>query len=169
MPPTCYWWHTFNFCEKASGTEFFECTRDAFLIQYIMESTCYRINQALHLLDLIFSNEEWMERVIIEWSRFSDQCNETFIYERGNCGLFREMLRDDWETRFENLDVEESVEILTSMLEKVEHECIPKKKSKQAGKYKPLWINTKTLHQVRKKWRTWKKYLITKDGRGHLE
>jgi len=64
------------------------------------------------------------------------------------------MLRDDWETRFENLDVEESVEILTSMLEKVEHECIPKKKSKQAGKYKPLWINTNTLHQVRKKWRT---------------
>ena len=43
------------------------------------------------------------------------------------------MLRDDWETRLENLDMEESGEILTSRQEKAEHEYIPKKKSKQAG------------------------------------
>ena len=61
------------------------------------------------------------------------------------------MLQDDWETKFVNLDAEENWELLISRLKQAEHECIPKKKSGQIRKYKPLWMNAKTLDKVRKK------------------
>ena len=71
-----------------------------------------------------------------------------FLYEKGNYSKqLRGMLQDDWETKFVNLDAE-SWELFICRLEQAEHECIPKKKSTQSRKYKPLWMNEKTLEET---------------------
>ena len=79
------------------------------------------------------------------------------------------MLQDDWETKFVNLDAEESCKLLISTLEQAEQECNPNKKSRQSRKYKLLWMNEKTLDKVRKKHRAWRKYLRTKEWKDYLD
>ena len=187
--PHIDWVDDSKICEKASRTEnqFLESIRDAFLIQYIMEPTRYRVNQVPHLLDLIFLNEDEMVNNydVKDPLRKSDHClitftyqcqtqvkgqsGESFLYEKGNYQTLRGMLQDDWETKFVNLDAEESWELLISRLKQTEHECIPKKKSGQPRKYKPLWMNAKTLDKVRKKHRVWKKYLRTKEWKDYID
>ena len=117
-----------------------------------MEPTRYRVNQVPHLLDLIFSKEDEMannydvedplgksDHCLITFTYqcqtpVSGQSDESFLYEKGNYKQLREMLRDDWETKFVNIDAEESWELLISRHKQAEQECIPKKKSGQPRK-----------------------------------
>ena len=187
--PHIDWVDDSKICEKASRTEnqFLESIRDAFLTQHIMEPTRYRVNQVPHLLDLIFTNEDEMvnnynvkdplgksDHCLITFTYqcqtpVTGQSGKSFLYEKGNYKKLRGMLQDDWETKFVNLDAEESWELFISRLKQAEHECIPKKKSGQTRKYKPVWMNAKTLDKVRKKHRAWKKYLRTKEWKDYLD
>ena len=187
--PHIDWVDDSKICEKASRTEnqFLESIRDAFLTQHILEPTRYRVNQVPHLLDLIFTNEDEMvnnydvkdplgksDHCLITFTYqcqtpVTGQSGKSFLYEKGKYQKLRGMLQDDWETKFVNFYAEESWELLISRLKQAEHECIPKKKSGQTRKYKPVWMNAKTLDKVRKKHRAWKKYLRTKEWKDYLD
>lgn len=180
------WNHwTSSMPETHSSHEFIEAVRDSFLYQHIDFNTRFRNNQRPSMLDLIFSNDEFLVEDIEQFSpvgvsdhvliTFSIKCqmetsntcdSQSFLYNIGDYDSMRsELASISWEEVFESKDLNERWDFFKNKL----HECmdsyIPKRHfyTKNKRSDKPLWMTRKALKAVRKKHRSWAKYMRSRE------
>jgi mevalonate pyrophosphate decarboxylase len=56
---------------------------------------------------------------------------------------------------------------MKSVLQNAMEECIPKVKTSNGKKVKPIWMNNKALKKVKKKHKLFQRYLRSKSGRDY--
>ena len=181
---------TLNFEGAFTGerdAERIESFRDAFLVQRVKLPTRRRSGQKPTRDDLIFVNDDGIISDIEHLAPFgkSDHdClvfqlyvslekiteNNTYTYnmKKGDYDKMRNLAKSmDWSTDSSN--VEDSWTNFKRKVHWLMNECIPKKRKRNKINVQPSWMCAKTLRKIKKKYRMYKRFLKTKNGKLYLK
>ena len=162
---------------------FIEAVRDSFLFQHVNFNTRFRDNQRPSLLDLVFSSDELLLSNIEQlsplgksdhvsiifdiqgYTRKHKHCNVNYAYNKGNYEeMNNELSSIDWENEFRGKSLDENWNLLKDKIHTSMKKHIPERKTYSNNtKQKPLWMNRTAIKAVRKKHRSWRKYLQSRE------
>ena len=165
---------------------FVDCIRDAFLHQMTLKPTRRREGQRPTLDDLVLVNDETLVSDIVHCSPLGKSDHDILLFkmyvnekrreemeeERYDLskGDYESMKKDiemfDW-SGLESLQVEECWKVISKCIKDSMSKNIPKVKSTQTGNKKPRWMNTRVRKSVKKKLKTYKKYIKTKSSHAY--
>jgi hypothetical protein len=139
--------------------------QDNYIFQHVSSPTCFREGQTPSCLDLVFTNEENMvdtdsliidsplgksDHAVIHFD-YLCSCNtsiddtEKFQFFKGKYNLMSDELSDvDWDTLFENKNVEKMWNIFKSKLHNSMENHIPKRRHDNNLQTPPLWMDKNT-------------------------
>jgi hypothetical protein len=160
--------------------------QDAYLMQMVENHTRRRLGQNPTLDDWILVNDVKLisnirhldpigksDHDVLSFQLYvgdqqrNDEGKLVFNYSKGDYSRLRDIIKThDWSTAAA-LDVEESWCHMKSVLQSAMEKCIPKVKSGNSKKIKPVWMNNKALRTVKKKHKMFQRYLRTKSGRDY--
>jgi hypothetical protein len=160
--------------------------QDAFLIQMVENPTRRRLGQNPTLDDWILVNDDGLisniehldpvgksDHDVLKFELYVDnglqmsQGKTIFSLAKGDYCKMRDIVRShDWSAT-EEMGVEEAWCHMKSVLQNAMEECIPKVKTGNGKKTKPVWMNKKALRVVKKKHKLFQRYLRTKAGRDY--
>ena len=175
--------------EDHPSHDFLTCVQDCFLFQHVYEPTHYRALQKANILDLILTNEESMvdtltynepigksHHVCLSWNyncylEQAETKSEVYSYSRGDYDEMRNQLGlIDWEEKLENKSVEQMWSIISQQIHTAVNWTVPHRNiRKNVKRRSPLWMNTTTMAMIKKKKRSYEKYLQTRDGKEYVE
>ena len=164
--------------EHSVDDKFFYATQDAHLFQHIIRPTRLRPGQEPSILDLGFSNEEFMVDNVTYLPPLGSSDHESLLwpficyanapanklrngsmnYPKGDYAAINESLsKIYWERRFQGNSVNTNWNKLMSEISKAVIENVPLRKVKPK-KNQPLWWNKKLLRTVKRKYELYKRY-----------
>jgi hypothetical protein len=176
-----------NAADTHQATKFFDCVKDTFLIQHILEPTHYRGTQQANVLDLVFTNEEGMvediqyeaplgksHHAMIAFNLMCYTNNMSrkrivYQYDKGNYEAMRTYLDVmNWDI-LEELPTEECWNKIQTTLQYAQNRYVPRRQvgSLEGKKRRPLWLNDHALKKVKKKHAAWRRYMETKEGQDY--
>ena len=186
-------WNEGN-CNENSNSfpfKFYEKSQDLFLHQHVKKHTRFRANQTPSLIDLIFSNEVGMIRnieyqaplwsttsqsdhlvLVFEFVCYSEtvgSSNEKFNYRKANFDHMRDLAKNtDWNEVLTGNSIDEVTKSFNDKINDMVKKCVPKSKviQRKVGS-RPVWMNNSGLKKIKKKHKSWQRYLNTKDGRDY--
>jgi len=160
---------------------FLECVKDNFLSQCIHNPTRYRDGQRANTLDLLLTDKEEVVQKVTYSANLgaSDHicftvdldCNSPELvtrverknFHKGDYESIRSELEQvEWEC-MQNMNVQQSWDFFISQINESVDKHVPVSKPR-AGKKKKKWVNQKTLGSIKKKHKTWQKYIHTLDS-----
>ena len=178
---------TLSECSDHPSTKFIETIRDNFLFQQISTPTRFRQNQQPNTLDLIFTVEEqFIHQVEIShslgpsdhciisfdfvskyevYAESDDPCQNYFILDRGDYpSPAKELSAVNWRKKFNGLTVDEMITFLDYKLSSLIDRYIPRKihkisKISSVKCYLFIWMNRKTVIQIKKKHNAYKRWI----------
>lgn len=183
-------WNTWYSENDKESELFIECVRDSYLHQHITTPTRSRLHQGPNVLDLVFTNEEDMIKDVTYESPLgkSDHCVLTFQYHcyyekntnkiarknffKGNYEKLRKQLDVDWNRILNTTDMEIMTSAFMNIHNKAVDECIPiidPAKSQNAKKHNYVPLDWDTVKTIKKKHRSWQRYIETKDEKKYRE
>lgn len=184
-------WTTEGGSTETEEYKFIEAVRNSYMYQHVSQATRGRGMVSTSLLDLIMTREEGIISNIEYESPLgkSDHCvliidlkffnsvpqrsYEKFYYDKGDYEAMRTFLGSiEWEEGFKHCkdNVEEQLKMITENLQLAKQKFIPSKIIDTAGQRQyntPL--DMKTRQAVRKKHRTWQRYIETMDQQKYKE
>lgn len=145
-------------------------------------NTRFRDNQRLTWLGLVFSSDGLLLNSIEQLSPLgkSDHmsitfnidcetqnnkyCSVNYAYDRGNYSAMNgELSNTDWESEFRGTCLNDKWTLLKDKIHRSVRTHIPERKTySNNSKHKPLWMTRTAFKAVKKKHRSWKKYLETR-------
>ena len=164
--------------EHSVDAKLFDATQDAHLFQHIIRPTRLRPGQEPSILDLVFSNEEFMvdnvtylpplgssDHEPILWSFIcyanapaNKRRNGSMNYPKDDYSAINESLsKIYWEGRFQGNSVNTNWNELMSEISKAVRENVPLRKMRPK-KNQPPWWNKKLLRKVKRKYESYKRY-----------
>ena len=91
-----------------------------------------------------------------------------FNLQKGDYNKMRVMFTKNIESLLkDDQEIEEMWNVLKHEVVKCMDICIPKTKCNQNKKCTPLWMNDKVLKKIKKKFKLFQRYLLTKDGKDY--
>ena len=168
--------------------EIIEKVQDAFLIQKVKEPTRRREGQKPTLDDWILVNDNDLVSEIcyldplgksdhnilsynlsVSMKKIKQETKYVYDLNKGDYTRLRDVIRTyDWSV-LEHKEVEEAWVYLKEAIQAGIDECIPKKRKADHKKFKPVWMNSKTLKIIKKKYNLYRRYLHTKSGQDYLK
>ena len=93
------------------------------------------------------------------------------MYDKADYNKMRQMLDLDWTELFSNCteNVNQQWDIFITKYQEAEKTCIPRKIIRTKNRRYSVQLDRKTLAKKRKKYRLWKRYLETEDGKIYSE
>jgi len=170
--------------ETCNSHEFIEAARDSFLYQHVNFYTRFRNSQQPSVLDLVFSTDKLLinnlqhyspigksDHVVITFnidcdSRIDAEDKEFFLYDKGDYeAITLELSSLNWEREFSGQTLNDRWVHLKNKIHTCMDKFIPKKKvkSRTSKKNRPIWMTKKALKAIRKKHRSWQKYMKTRE------
>ena len=167
--------------------EFIEALRDALLIQKVKFPTRnIRINQQSNILDLILTNDDDAISEIIHAPPIGFSDHDTLFFQ---LNIIKEKTKEEKILRFnlskgkyddmrshldsinwnylENVGVEECWNDIKDRIVDSMEKFIPKIKTGKTKHIRPCWMNNKLLRKIKKKYHSYKRFLISKSGRDY--
>ena len=174
-----------GFVDGPNGSDaelFFETSQDLFLYQHVNLKTRFRIGNNPSRLDLVFTNEEHMvdelldhqplgksDHVVLSWEfiyrqvQLSDGKKTTPQRLNFRRGRYKDMAKElsaiDWSI-LDDLEVNDAWDYIKDVLLSKIRKFVPKCKTTMRGT-KPPWWKGGLTKQVKKKYKTWKEYILT--------
>ena len=186
--PGISWDNVCAHSENSLEFKFINCTLDCFLTQHVSVVTRGRGTARPSILDLVLTNqEEAVEEIILEAPLGSSdhsvlhvkyRCipvlepdKVIFMYDKADYGKMKDMLNIDWDHIFSEFedDVNKQWEVFSTKYAEAEKICVPRKIIKTGCKRFSVPLDRKTLAKKRKKYRLWKRFLDTSDGKVYTE
>ena len=182
--PNVNWDGTWN---GPMSNDIIEHFRDSFLIQMVTNPTRFRDGQKPTIDDLILVNEKSLisdidygdplgksDHLILSFDLYVPKvCTKEipkykYDLQKGNYNKMRNMFGKNVKSLLTNdQDIEEMWNVLKFEVVKCMDECIPKVKCRQNKMRMPLWMNDKVLKKVKKKYKLFQRYLLTKDRKDY--
>ena len=180
-------WHTASSTSE-DDCNFIEATRDSFLTQHILTPTRGRGKDNPSILDLLFtSNEDSIDRIemhaplgksdhsMIKLVYRSEPevlpAKVVYDYAKGDYEKMRQALNIEWNNYFS--ECEDDIDLIWDKFmrkfDQAKKECIPPKKVKTGKKTFIYSLDRKALAKRKKKYRLWKRFLLTKDAKVYEE
>jgi hypothetical protein len=170
------------------ATIFMDTIRDTFLHQHVIKHTHYRGEQQPTLIDLVFTNEEFMVKNLVHLAPLDKSHHHClifdyvcyvkskttlhegkFLYLKGDYdGMRKKLLDSNLLSKLEGLGAQESWDVLLREVGDAVREFVPMVTSKGRGNKKPVWLNDKLMATVKKKHSAYKRYMETRDGQDYL-
>jgi hypothetical protein len=170
------------------ATMFMDTIRDSYLFQHVTASTHFRAEQTPTLIDLILTNEENMISNLVHSApigkshhnviQFEYVCYtkrpvnakvKQFCYMKGDYeGMRREMRDTDLLAEIQSMDVQQAWDTVTQRVKSLVEKYVPCVKLGQHNR-KPMWLNEKTMAKVKKKSKSFQRYMETREGKDYLE
>ena len=166
------------------ATKFLNCTQDNCLFQHVSSPTRFREGQTPSCLDLVFTNEENVvdtdsliidsslgksDHTVIHFDYVCSACNtsiddtEKFQFFKGKYNLMSDELSDiDWDTLFENKNVEKMWNIFKSKLHNSMENHIPKRRHDR-------WMDKNAKLAIINKQRAWRKYKYSRTRASYID
>ena len=178
-------WDTWSAPDGDTGSErFLDCLRKNFLFQNINSPTRVRGTQTPHILDLVLTNEAFVQDVhYLAPVGFSDHCMIHLVckwesphhlnnghklnYTKGDYTGLRNFITDRLKTKDPNIfvEAEQASTVLNSIIIEGTNKYIPVSKG-NAWKQKSNWscpIDDQTKLLIKRKRRLWTRYIKTRD------
>ena len=169
--------------------KFLEDVKDAFLYQHVTGYTRGRASNKPSLIDLVFTNEEGMVTdleilspigmsdhgcITFYFNCYLQRTNknfEKFMYDKGNYDAIKQDLDIDWEKELEKRKtVSEKWKFISHTIQKSTANHIPKYKINKSKHLKiKLPLDKEILGKIKKKHKTWKKYINSRDSDTYKE
>ena len=163
----------------AAPNKFYECINDCFMHQHVFAPTRFRGNQE-STLDLIFTKEENDVKnievlqplgksdhgivicdLICEW-KLKEKEKPRRLYHKGNyIEINRRLNEINWESEFEEKNLQQKWEIFKTKLDEILDQCIPLSEPKR---YTASWMNRKVVRAYKNKYFAWKRYMESKNS-----
>ena len=166
---------------------FLDCLNDSYLAQHVMEPTRARGTDEPSLLDLVITEDSQTQvhsslnindplgksdhavltwKYLISTNEIKDQTQtpqteppKSFNFKKADFAKMNDMLGEvDWKSLFEDLDLNESVEVFYKKVDDISRECIPLKKNLKRYN-RPPWMTKKARKCIRKKKCAWDRYI----------
>ena len=149
--------------------------------------TRFREGQKRTMDDLVFANEESLisdieygdplgksDHLILSFELYvpkvktKENPKYKFNLQKGDYNKMRVMFTKNIESLLkDDQEIEEMWNVLKHEVVKCMDLCIPKTKCNQNKKCTPLWMNDKVLKKIKKKFKLFQRYLLTKDGKDY--
>lgn len=175
----------------ASSTEdnnFIEAVRDSFLFQHIREPTRGRGTDAPSLLDLLFTmstddvenieisnplgkSDHALMKVTYRSSPEKQPPKQVPDFRKADFKRMKSEFLIDWEAYFEecNNDINQMWEKFYKIYNEVVARCIPQKTVEVGKRRFRYFLDRQTLSKRKRKYRLWKRYMESKDGKIYQE
>ena len=139
-------------------------------------NTRFRDNQSPSLLDLVFSSDELLLNNIEQISPLGKSDHVSIIFDlqcytqsSKHCSVNYEVMNHelsaiDWLSEFRGNSLNNNWNLLKDRIHTSAKQHMPKRKTfSNSSKHKPLWMNRVAIKAVKKKHRSWKKYIETRE------
>ncbi|MEW8545715.1 MAG: reverse transcriptase family protein, partial [Candidatus Thiodiazotropha sp.] len=171
-----------NWCTDKEDSELFlECLRDCFWYQHVHDYTRYRLHQQPSILDLILSNEQDMvldleflsplgasDHKVLTFKfqcycSYSSSSSTHYNYYKGDYESIRKELNINWIEELRGNDVNVMLQRLMDRVYKAQEKFIPR--SRPFPRKGTIPLCKKTVEAIKRKHRTWTRYLESRDER----
>ena len=167
--------------------------QDNFLYQLVDQNTRFRHGQQPSLLDLILVNDDAMigeimygaalgksDHIVLSFDLMcyidatDGNSTERFLYHKGEYVKMKEDLaKINWDKDLANLDMNSAWKCFNNHMKQAMEDNIPKIKpcnpTRTEKKQKPMWMSSKALKAVKKKYHSWKRYTWTRQYQDYLK
>ena len=175
--------------EDNINSKMLECFRDTFWHQHVREATHHRPGCQSTLIDLIMTNEEGMiknlnhlaplgasHHQVLKFNfscyyiQSANQAHRLLHHKADFEGMRAELQEINWDNLLEGKQALETHKTIEETITKMTEKHTPKSKpSGRRSTKKPLWMNSKSLAKVKKKYHTFKRYMDSREGEDYLK
>ena len=174
--------------DESEPAQFYDTTQNALLHQHVDFDTRYRDGCASSLLDLVFTNREYLvdeveanqplgksDHVVLMWKCVykdrpcelrADSAVVSYNYKKGNfSGMRAKLSETNWQ-ELADLNVQDTWRCIKMSYWKA-YSFTYQKKNHRGGVHTPWWSKVLTK-EVKKKHKMWKQYVTTQSAEDHI-
>ena len=162
----CYWTQHVDFPTRARGTDNPSC------LDYILTNSEELIHNISDLSPLGSSDHTVIQADINVTLKKEEKTYTKYYYDKGDYASMREYVRERMEQIPASQDINQLWDHIIATLEQAQDLFIPSKVTKQSSNPKHRQgtaLDHKTIRKIKKKHRSWQRYLETKSGEKYTE